>query len=173
MANIQYYERVLKTKKPSVIRRTKILLAAAYALLLAIWLIIVLISGLSASLLVLIPVLVLTVAFLTWKYSSVEYEYSFCAGILVFSKIYGSSGRKAVFEADLRTLVSVSRVSDDSTLRTDSTVTPVYALPSIGAESPYLLVFEKSEKQKAIIIDCDEMTLKILRFFKPSIYISK
>ncbi len=172
MADIQYYERVLKTKTPSSTLRTKLLLVVAYAAILVIWLIIVLAAGLSASLLMLIPLLALTVSLVTWKYTSIEYEYSFEAGVLTFSKIYGQAKRRAIFDADIKTLVSVTPYTERaaSDTRADRMIN---ALSLTDCENPYICVFEEHEQRRAIILDCDEMTLRIFKYFKPSIYISK
>ncbi len=165
MADIQYYERVFKKKSTTTVK-ARVAMLAAYALLLSVWLIIVVRVGLSASLLMLIPLSVLTVVLLTWKYTSVEYEYSFAAGVLTFSKIYSGSKRKCVFEADLRQLVSASPASDSALARVG--VSPTDALPEADSDSACLLVFEENGKQSSILLDCDDMTVKILRFFKPS-----
>ncbi len=172
MANLQYYERVLKTKKPSATRRGKILLICAYALILLSWVVVALVSGLSASLLMLIPMLALTVSVLTWKYTSVEYEYSFAAGIFTFSKIYGKAKRRTVLEGDLRALVSVTPYTERAQNDTHAE-SITNALTPMECQNPYICVFEENESSYAVILDCDEMTLKIFKFFKPSVYISK
>ncbi len=166
MADIQYYERIFKKQGKSAKLLPRVLMIAAYALLLSIWLIIIVRVGLSASLLMLIPLSVLTVVLITWKYTSVEYEYSFTAGVFVFSKIYGASGRKKVFEADLGTLVSAEPMSDEAISRAG--VAPTDALISPDSQNACLLVFSEHDKKSAVVIDCDQMTVKILRFFKPS-----
>ncbi len=166
MADIQYYERVLKKQGASARLLPRLLMIAAYVVLLSVWFVIVVRIGLSASLLMLIPFSVLTVVLITWKYTSVEYEYSFTAGVFVFSKIYGASGRKNVFEADLRALVSAEPLSEGALARVGVTPTDARVLPD--SPNDCLLVFSEHEKKSAVIIECDQMTVKILRFFKPS-----
>ncbi len=171
MADVQYYERVFKAKKPSASLIQKILLISAYAIILALWLIIVLAAGLSASLLMLIPLLLLTVSLLTWKYTSEEYEYSFVAGSFTFSKIYGSSRRKTVFEAELKSLISVVPYSERAEADTKADKLINATVPA-ECPRPCICVFEENERKHAVIIDCDDMTLKILRYYKPSLYFS-
>ncbi len=171
MADIQYYERVLKAQKPSAGFKLKAMMIGIYVLLLTLWLIIIVRVGLTASLLMLIPLSVVTVVILTWKYTSVEYEYSFTSGIFTFSKIYSSSKRKAVFETEIKFLTSAQPYSESTAagIRADEAIN---AIPAGDGVTPYICIFEENDKTAAVILDMDEMTARIFKFFKPSVYFS-
>ncbi len=171
MADIQYYERVLKAQKVSTKLWQKVMMIGIYLLLLTVWLIIIVRVGISASLLMLIPLSVITVVLLTWKYTSVEYEYSFAAGHFTFSRIYGSSKRKAIYDTELTNLVAFTAYSEKAadSLNVHKIIN---AIPDATAQNPVICTFEENEQRTAVILDCDEMTLKILKFFKGSAYIS-
>ncbi len=167
MADIQYYERVIKAETGKRRLLPKLVAISAYAVILSIWFVIAVRVGLTASVLMLVPLSILTAVLLTWKYTAVEYEYSFTAGILTFSKIYGKSKRKSVFEADLRNLISVVPYDERSMDSVDAR-TVINAIPNEACQNPCICVFEENEKRTCIIIDCDNMSAKIFKFFKPS-----
>ena len=167
MANIQYYERILKTEKTSKKLLPKLLAIGFYAIILSVWFIIMIRVGLTASVVMLIPLSILTAVLLTWKYTSVEYEYSFIGGILTISKIYGKTKRKAIFEAELNTLISAIPYHSEAveSVRAQNVIN---AIPNKECPNPCVCVFEENEKRTCVIMDCDELTAKILKFFKPS-----
>ncbi|MBQ8818697.1 MAG: hypothetical protein IJZ83_08975 [Clostridia bacterium] len=166
MADIQYYERIIKTENTTKKVLPKILMIGAYIVILSIWFVIAVRYSINAAMIMLIPLSILTAVLLTWKYTSVEYEYSFTAGIFTFSKIYGKSKRKPIFEGDLKKLISVTAYSESNVDSIDAH-TVINATPS-ACPNPCVCIFEENERKTCIIIDCDAMTAKILRFFKVS-----
>ncbi len=167
MADIQHYERVLKPTRATSKILPKALMISAYVALVGLWFVLTVRVGLTASVLMLIPISVLIAVTLTWKYTAVEYEYSFVAGTLTFSKIYGKSKRRAVFDGDLRCLVSVLPYNEQNAERVQCDKT-VFAIPEGVEENPCICVFEENEKRTCVVLDCDELSAKIFRFFKPS-----
>ena len=166
MADIQYYERVIKATRATKKMTPKLLMVGLYAIILGIWLIIAVRVGISASLLMLIPFSLLSIALLTWKYTSVEYEYSFTAGVFTFSKIYSASKRKCVFEGDLRALESVFLYDAHKLERIEAKV--INAIPDGSSATPCVAVFVESDKRSCVVFDCDRMSAKIIRYFNPS-----
>ena len=92
MADIQSYERVIKNKS----FKAKIFMIFIYALILLLGLWALLKFGIKPELVVLIPLLLGAIIALTWRYTQVEYEYSFMAGTATFSKIFGNSSRRTM-----------------------------------------------------------------------------
>lgn len=166
MADINSYERILKKSGT----RAKILMLCIYALILSAWLVAAVRIGLSPALIFLIPLSMLTVILLTWKYTSVEYEYSFIGGTVTFSKIYGKKRRKQFFEAELSTLLSVRPyVGEEHTSELANVEKTIYGIPSKVAVNPCICIFEKEKDKKlCFILDCDLQTAKIFKFFNPS-----
>ena len=167
MADIQYYERVIKAQEGGKRFLPRAVAICGYIFILTLWLVIAVRVGISASLLMLIPLSVLTAVWLTWKYTSIEYEYSFTAGIFTFSKIYGKTKRKTVFEADLKTLVSAVPY-DERAVETSNARSVINAIVTESCPNPCVCIFEENDKRTCVILDCDEMSARILRFFKPS-----
>ena len=159
MADIHYYERVIKSKEP----KRKALMIGIYAFILSVWFVICVRLSISAEIVALIPLSIIIAVLLTWKYTSVEYEYSFTAGAFTFSKIYGKSKRKTVFTGDLKTL-ALAKPYDaqrDVNLKYDELIT---ALPKAkaGANNICVCIFDIDERKTCVLIDCDQLTAKIL-----------
>lgn len=163
MADIQYYERVLKKKEP----RGKLLMLALYLVILSVWFVVAIRYALNAAIILLIPLSILIAVLLTWKYTCVEYEYSFAAGTFTFSKIYGKSKRKTVFSADIKSLVLAKPYDParDTNLEYSAFIG---AIPSREAQNPCICIFDVDEKRTCVLLDCDELSAKILRFFNAS-----
>lgn len=167
MADIQHYERVIKKQKGVI--TVRILWILAYIFILSLWIVISAKVGFSIAIIPLAVLSVVIAVLMTWKYTKIEYEYSFIAGTFTFSKIYGSKKRKAVFEADLKTLISAIPYSDGSKIPSKGEYTIINAIPDGSSQNPCVCLFEDSNSKKhCIIIDCDQMTLRIMRFFKVS-----
>lgn len=167
MADIQHYERVLKKKKG--VLTSRFILILIYLFIFSVWFVLTVRFGLHIAVVVLAPTSIVIAVLLTWKYTKVEYEYSFVAGNFTFSRIYGSKKRKAVFEAELKTLVSVIPYSNVKFSPKDDSATLINAVPDNSSPNPCICLFEDGDgKRYHIIIDCDGMTARILRFFKAS-----
>ena len=167
MADIQHYERIIKKQKGNFVSRALCILV--YVFIFSVWIVISAKIGFSAAIIPLSVFSVIIAVIITWKYTNVEYEYSFTYGTFAFSRIYSSKKRKAVFEADLKTLVSAVPYRDDPKVSSKEGIKLINAIPYCSSSNPCICLFEDTDgKKHYIIIDCDAMTLKILRFFKMS-----
>ena len=164
MADIQHYERILKKTRGAAI--PKLLMILLYAAILGGWVALAFAVALNVAIIFLAPLSLLAVILLTWKYTSVEYEYSFVAGTFTFSKIYGKKKIRTVFECDLKMLVSAKPYDSSKTISEDGKV--ISAIPDTSP-NPCLCLFEDGDSNKYfVVMDCDEMTARILKFFKMS-----
>jgi uncharacterized membrane protein len=163
MADIQSYERVIKNKS----FKAKIFMIFIYALILLLGLWALLKFGIKPELVVLIPLLLGAIIALTWRYTQVEYEYSFMAGTATFSKIFGNSSRRTMVEFDIKSIISFS-VYDQraaSVIESDNKKKVIHAV-SKDCKNPCVCVFENDSKEKTyLILDCDELTARIFKFF--------
>lgn len=163
MADIQYYERILKKKEP----RGKALLITAYIVMLSVWFVIAVRYALTAAIILMIPLSIFIAVILTWKYTCVEYEYSFSAGTFTFSKIYGKSKRKTFFSTDLGALTYAKPYDAERDGNAEYSKF-INAIPTDNAKNPCICVFNIDDEKIGLLFDCDEMSAKILKFFKAS-----
>ena len=163
MADIQHYERVFNKKHAP--KALIIVLIILYCLMVCGWFVLALLSSMNLALALLVPAAVLIIAIIIWKYTQVEYEYSFTAGVFTFSKIYGKSSRKTVFEEELRNLTRVVSYEKAEVPNGDKLIRTT---PTLDCDNPCVCCFRIDDRDIYVIIDCDELTAKIIRHFKPS-----
>ena len=167
MADIQRYERILKRSDGAGAIRPKVTMLLLYGAVLAVWVVLAIMAAFSPAVLILALLSMLVLILPTWKYTSVEYEYSFVAGMFTFSKIYGKSRIKQVFECELRTMV-YAKPMDISNGFTKDDGRIINCLPD-RAEYPVACLFEDGDGNKYyVFLDCDAMTARIFKFFKMS-----
>ena len=168
MADIQSYERVLKRRAEGKWLLGKLLMIFLYLVILSVWFVVAVRFGLNPAMLLLAPLSVVIAVLLTWKYTCVEYEYSFMAGTLTFSKIYGKSRRKVFLEADIKSMISVFPYNDSTASKTapDDGDVLIDGIPSKASQNPCVCFFESDNGKKTyFLFDCDEQTAKIFNFF--------
>ena len=163
MADIQHYERVFKKKRAP--RALIITLIILYCVMVCGWIVLALLSAMNLALALLVPAAIFLVAFIVWKYSEVEYEYSFTAGIFTFSKIFGQSSRKTVFEEELCNLTRVVSYEKAEVPKGDKLIS---ATTTLECGNPCVCCFKIDDNDIYVIIDCDELTAKIIRHYRPS-----
>jgi len=138
-----------------------------------------LLAGISLNILpplALVPVFTWMLVFFTWRYVSVEYEYSITSGEFVFSKIYGSRSRRTVLKLMLRDAVRIAPLEDEQEYAKAKDFAPELtfsAISSPNAPDIYFMLFEYApkgkEKQRAILyFEATQKALQICRFYAPS-----
>ena len=127
--------------------------------------------GISANVL---PPLALVPVF-TWRYVSVEYEYSITSGELTFSKIFGSRSRRTVLKLMLRDALRIAPLDNTEEARKASEYLPereFWAISSQNASDVYFILFEYKQggsSHRAIFyFEATQKALQICRFYNPS-----
>ena len=139
-----------------------------YAFIASLWLILSLRVLFHFSFILFAPLSIFIVFILTWKYTDVEYEYSFEAGTVTFSKIYGKSRRKTVLSFDIKSVVEVFPYNEHTAHKTAG-YSISDGVDTYAAHNPCICVFEDQKKQKNyFLFDCDEQSAKIFKYFNPS-----
>jgi hypothetical protein len=176
MASTQLYEKIVKVKNAKQVAKliSAILL---YVLYLLIWFFVGIYNPKSSILIFTAGILsCLLIILITWKYLFLEYEYSFCQGILTVSKIYGKRKRKSLIDVDLRHLVLVAPATDENISRADN-LKPESRIISVSneyADNIWLMVTgEENEPRILIFIEADERSLEILKSNAPFAFTRK
>lgn len=176
MASTQLYEKIVKVKNAKQVAKliSAILL---YVLYLLIWFFVGIYNPKSSILIFTAGILsCLLIILITWKYFFLEYEYSFCQGILTVSKIYGKRKRKSLIDVDLRHLVLVAPATDENISRADN-LKPESRIISVSneyADNIWLMVTgEENEPRILIFIEADERSLEILKSNAPFAFTRK
>ena len=170
MADIQTYERVLEQDE-SVLRRSRILMIVLYGVIFTLLMLAAVLASLNPALLLLAPLGTAVAVIFSWKYTRVEYEYSFFGGVLTFSKIYSGSSRSLVLEADIRAMTTVTAYTESTAakIKADSSAKVIDGLPAGEHLNPCVCAFEDERERKIyFIFECDEQTARIFKHFNPT-----
>lgn len=126
--------------------------------------------------LALVPIFTWMLVFFTWRYVSVEYEYSITSGELTFSKIFGNRSRRTVLKLMLRDAIKIAPLDNETEAQKASTYLPereFWAVSSQKAVDVYFILFEygaggKEKKRAIFYFEATQKALQVCRFYNPS-----
>ena len=125
----------------------------------------------------LVPITLWIIIYFTWRYTSVEYEYSILSGELTFSKIHGGRSRRTQMTVRLRDASLIAPLDGDVYSAKATAYQPVKefsAISSLTAPDIYFMLFElenpkTGKKERAIFyFEATAGALKTCRFYNPS-----
>ena len=177
MNEFSTYEFVVKQKTEGKWILARVGMIALYVAFVLAWVVIG-IKG-FAALLALVPVTLWILIFFTWRYVSVEYEYSITSGELRFSKIFGGRSRRTCLTLQLRNAVRIAPLENAEEAKKAEAYAPereFSAISSLRAPDIYFMLFEyefkehgKTKKRRAILyFEATAKALQICRFYNPS-----
>lgn len=171
------YEFVVSQKTAGKWLAARIGLIAFYCLYPLVVLFLGMKAQIIAPLLAFVPLSLWLIIFITWRYVSVDYEYSVTSGTLTFTKVYGNRSRRKIFEMKLKDAVRIAPL--EAPLEADRAT--AYAperefvgVSSMSAPDIYIMLFElgndkSSEKRRAIFyFEATAKMLSVCRFYNPS-----
>ncbi len=179
MNEFSTYEFAVRQRIEGKWRLARICMICFYVLFVAAWLVFGLTTQIFVPLLALIPVSTWMLVFITWRYVSVEYEYSITAGELTFCKIYGGRSRSKKLTFKLRDAVRIAPLVDEQEAAKATAYHPereFSAISSLRADDIYFILFEyafresgKQQKRRAIFyFEATAKALQICRFYNAS-----
>lgn len=168
-ANGSPFEYAVAEAKSRTLTLKKVALVAAYVLWALLCLLIGAITLILVPMLALIPLTIWIFVFLTWKYTQVEYEYSFFSGKLTVSRILGGRTRKQLVQVNIRDLEAVFPYGDANLSRVEryNAEETVFAASSMEAPDLYIALWQDEESGKRLMLcfEVNEKALKILRYY--------
>ena len=171
MNEFQTYEFTTRQKTYGMWIIKKLMLILLYVSFVSTALVVGFLSRIFLPFFALIPILTYILVFFTWRYVSVEYEYSMTSGHITFSKIYGSRSRRCIFEAEIKSMSLIAPYTDehiDKAIRFAPTL-EYNATSSPRASEQYFALFEDHNGKKAIFIfEATKRSLEIFKFYNPS-----
>lgn len=141
------------------------------------WVIFGLRTRIFVPLLALIPVTTWILIFVTWRYVSVEYEYSVTSGIFTFTKVFGGKSRKKAVEFCLRDAIMIAPLDDEKARTYAEKYQPereFHAISSLSSPDVYFVLFEyenkrEKEKRRAILyFEATARALQVCKFYNAS-----
>ncbi len=171
-ANGAPYEYAVAEAKTLSLKLKKIAFIALYVLWGLSLLFVGIITRILVPLLALVPLTTWILVYFTWKYTQVEYEYSFFTGTLTVSRVLGNRTRKVLLKVAIRELAAVFPYVDANVDRANaySAEYTLFAASSMEAESLYIALWqdETTGKRSMLCFEANEKALKIIRYYNAS-----
>ena len=162
------FEYAVAEAKNKKLKLKKIGLICAYVL----WGAIALIGGASTNVLPILCFIPLTIwifVFLTWKYTQVEYEYSFFSGKLTVARILGGRTRRVLTEVTIREADAIFPYVDANVARAEAwrADTSIFAASGMKAENLYIVLWQDEIKKKRYMLcfEANEKAIKIMKYY--------
>lgn len=177
MNEFSTYEYTVKQKNEGKWIARRVGLIFLYAAFVFAWVVMGLTTRILVPLLALIPVTTGMLIFATWRYVSVEYEYSITSGVLTFTKVFGGRSRKKILEVALKDAILIAPLDDERARAAAERYHPereFHAISSLSSPDVYFILFEyenKKEKEKRrgiLYFEATEKALSICRFYNKS-----
>ena len=166
------FEYTVAEANNKALKTKKLLFIAAYVAYGAI------ILGLGAStklllpLMCFIPLSLWIIIWLTWRFTQVEYEYSFFSGALTVNRILGNRTRKKMMEVRIQAFSSILPASEanQSKIEAFEAETTIFAASAADAENLWVALWNDAESGKrcALYFEPNEKAVKILKYYNAS-----
>ena len=164
MNEFETYEYVIKQKNNGKMRLKKGLFVCGYVLFVIIIMLTAVVTRLGAPIVALTPFGLALIIFLSWRYTSVEFEYSITSGEMTVSKVFGGRTRRELITFCLRDCAKIAPATEGkSAFRADETVT---ALSSPDAPDAYFAAIEDEDGRKILVyFEATQKALRICHFY--------
>lgn len=168
MNEFNTYEFVVAQKKEGKVKVKRILAVVAYVLFFLICAATLIVLNLPWFV-ALLPLVEWMVIFFSWRYLSVEFEYSMTSGIATFSHIYGGRSRKTRLELNIKSCHEIAPLDDDALTRLEQrAIAKEYRfISSDDAPEVYYALFEEDGELAVVLFEPTQKALSILRFYNP------
>ena len=169
-ANGAPYEYAVREATSKLLIFKRVALITAYVL----WGLILLVLGatvgkLLVPLLALIPLTIWIFVFLTWRFTQVEYEYSFFSGKLTVARILGGRTRRVLTEVTIREADAIFPYVDANVARAEAwrADTSIFAASGMKAENLYIVLWQDEIKKKRYMLcfEANEKAIKIMKYY--------
>ncbi len=173
------YEYVIAEKTSGLLRFKRISLILLYILWVVGFLAVGLLARIIAPLLAFIPISLWVLIFFTWRYTQVEYEFSFLSGQMTVSRILGGRSRKTLALVTIRELSRVLPAFDSNGERIERTEDAVnaydaqktvVAVSHSDSDRIHALLWESDGTRFALWFEADDRALKILKYYNSSAF---
>ncbi|MBQ7338158.1 MAG: hypothetical protein IJW40_06860 [Clostridia bacterium] len=170
------YEYVVSPAKQPIWRLKRVLAIIGYIAYALIFFIVGVVTQFLVPMMALIPLTTWILIWFTWRYVSVEYEYSFVSGIMTLTKILGGRTRKKVLEVRIKEMHVIAPY-DGEYIKQAEAYKPekTYDFTS-SMQSPdlYFALFETADARRGIVyFEATKPALKILRYYNQGTVISE
>ena len=112
------------------------------------------------------------VIWLTWRYTQIEYEYSFFSGTLTVNRILGGRARKKMLEMRIQNFSAIFPADEahQSKIEAFAANNTIFAASAADAENLWVALWDDAESGKhcALYFEPNEKAVKILKYYNAS-----
>ena len=166
------FEYTVAEANNKALKTKKVLFIASYALYAVAILGIGSTTKIMLPFLCFIPLSLWIIIWLTWRFTQVEYEYSFFSGALTVNRILGNRTRKKMTEVRIHDLASVFPATELnlSKIEAFAAENTVMAVSEASAEGIWVALWTDAEsgKRMALYFEPNEKAVKILKYYNAS-----
>lgn len=166
------YEITVSQAKTTSLKLKKLLLILAYVIYAAGALFLGSATKLLLPLLALIPITLWIIVFFTWRFTQVQYEYSFFSGEMTVSRILGDRFRKTLAKVRISDLTAVLPYEDEfaDSINRFGAENAIFAASDAAAPELYAALWKDPDtgKRYFLTFEPDAHALKILRYYNAS-----
>ena len=116
-----------------------------------------------------IPLSLWVIVWLTWKFTQVEYEYSFFSGELTVNRILGNRTRKTMMKVRINNLSAIFPATElnQSKVEAFAAEETIFAASEAGAEGIWVAQWNDADSGKrcALYFEPNEKAVKILKYY--------
>ena len=164
------YEYAVAEAKNKALKTKKALFLTGYILYVIV--VFAILVNINMFLIALVPISLWIIVWLTWRYTQVEYEYSFFSGTLTVNRILGNRWRKKMIEVRIQQLSAVFPFEEANMSKLESwdAEKTILAASEAGAEGVWIALWTDSEsgKRTALYFEPNEKAVKILKYYNAS-----
>ena len=166
------FEYTVAEAKNKALKTKKTLFIVAYVLYAVVIFGIGSMTKLMLPLMCFIPLSLWIIVWLTWRYTQVEYEYSFFSGELTVNRILGNRTRKAMTKVRINNLATVCKADEAhlSKIEAFEAENTIMAVSEAGAEGVWVALWTDADsgKRMALYFEPNEKAVKILKYYNAS-----
>ncbi len=119
-----------------------------------------------------IPLSLWVIIWLTWRFTQVEYEYSFFSGTLTVNRILGNRTRKKMMEVRIQSFSAIfpANEANQSKIEAFAAENTIFAASEATAEGLWVALWDDAESGKhcALYFEPNEKAVKILKYYNAS-----
>ena len=162
------YEYVISAKGKPCYRLARALALTGYVLYVIVLLVIGFATSILAPMLAFVPLTTWILVWSTWRYVTVEYEYSLTGGVMTVSKIYGGRTRKRLAEITVKDAVLIAPFEGDHIAEAEryAPERTVDVTADLQRPNVYFMLYETADKRRGILyFEATAKALRILQYY--------
>ena len=169
------YEHIVKQKVEGSLLVRKVCLVIAYIMLFTLPSFLVLSlcpMSLVIPLIIIIASITVVAYLMTWKYTSVEFEYSIFGDTISFVSIYGKKSRKGKLDVTIKNFSEIGKYTDASEKHLEEVVIDrdYLFISHLLAEHLYYGLFDEDGEKCIVYFEATDKAISLLKKYNPSAF---